>query len=121
MDRISIDDIVYYAYHGVLPEERQLGQVFATSIKLGVDLSEHCRDDLNRVVDYRRAVAVVREIICGEPCRLLETLACRIAESLLEIPGILEAEVEVRKPNPPLPGVKGGIGVAVRRRKRKGR
>ena len=117
MDRISIDDITCYAYHGVLPEERKLGQEFEVSLELVTDFSVIKEDRIEEAVDYRRAVDIARGIICGEPCRLLETLAERIAGRLLQLPGITEVEVEVRKPNPPLPGIKGGIGVSISRRR----
>lgn len=82
-----------------------------------MNLGDHEEDYLEAVPDYRRAVIAVEEVMHGEPCRLLETLACRIAEKLLKLPGVLEAAVEVRKPHPPLPGVHGGAAVVVNRRK----
>jgi dihydroneopterin aldolase len=48
---------------------------------------------------------------------LLETLACTIADKLLAISGVIEVAVEVRKPNPPIPGVQGGVSVMVTRAK----
>ncbi len=117
MDRISIDAITFYAHHGVLPEERELGQVFQVNLELGCDFSSITADHINQAVDYRLAVEVVKEIICGSPCRLLETLAARIADQLLLLPGVTEVKVEVRKPNPPLPEVKGGVGVVTKRRR----
>lgn len=117
MDRVIIESFVCYAYHGLLPEETSLGQEFQVSLELGVDLSGHREDDLDQVLDYRKAVVVIEEVMYGDSCRLLETLACRIADKLLTLQGVLEATVEVRKPNPPIPGVQGGVGVMVSRRK----
>ncbi len=117
MDRIIIDDIACYAYHGVLPEEKELGQEFEVNLELGTDFTGIRDDQIEEAVDYRQAVELVKEIVCGNPCRLLETLAEIIAHRLLQLPGIVEVEVEVRKPNPPIPGVKGGVGVSINRRK----
>lgn len=117
MDRISIDDITCYAYHGVLPEERNLGQEFQVSLELGTDFSRVKYDSIERAVDYRQAVKIVTDIMWGEPCQLLETIAEKIAAQLLQLPGIMEAEVEIRKPYPPIPEVKGGVGVLISRRK----
>jgi len=117
MDRIIIERIVCYGYHGVLLEEQNLGQEFQVSLELGVELSNHSEDRIEAVVDYRSAVSITEEIMYGPPCKLLETLASRIADKLLDIEGILEVTVEVRKPNPPIPGVQGGIGVIVSRGK----
>ncbi len=117
MDKISIDDITCYAHHGVLPGERELGQEFEISLELGTDFSGIKADRIEEAIDYRQAIDMVKDIVCGEPCRLLETLAERIAHALLQLPGILEVEVEIRKPNPPIPGVKGGVGVSISRKK----
>ena len=87
MDRIIIDDIACYAYHGVLPEEKELGQEFEVSLELGTDFTGIRDDQIEEAVDYRQAVELVKEILCGNPCRLLETLAERIAYRLLQLPG----------------------------------
>ncbi len=115
MDRISIDDISCYAYHGVLPEERTLGQEFEISLELGTSFTVIREDRIEEAVDYRQAVAAVQDILYGDPCRLLETLAERIAGRLLQLPGVEEVQVEIRKPNPPIPGLKGGVGVSISR------
>lgn len=116
MDKIIIDDIIIYAYHGVLPEEKALGQEFKISLELSTDFSMIKDDQIKQAVDYRDAVDVVQEVMKGPPCNLLETLAVQIAKQLLQIPGIIEVEVEIYKPNPPLPAVSGGTGVIVTRR-----
>jgi len=117
VNRIIIEDIVCYAYHGVLPEEIKIGQEFRVSIELGVDFSGLNDDRIDQATDYRQAVKIVEEIMQGKPCRLLETLACRIADKLLSLPKVEETTVEVCKPNPPLPGVQGGVSVLINRRK----
>lgn len=117
MDRIIIERIVCYGYHGVLLEEQSLGQEFQINLELGVDLSKHSEDIIESVPDYRFAVSVVEEVMYGPPCQLLETIATRMANKLLGIEGIIEATVEVRKPNPPIPGVQGGISVVINRNK----
>lgn len=115
MDWISIDDISCYAYHGLLPEERELGQEFEVSLELGTDFKIIKEDRIEDAVDYRRAVEVVQDVLYGDPCRLLETLAEKIADRLLQLPGIEEVQVEVRKPNPPIPRLKSGVGVSISR------
>jgi len=116
MDKIIIDDIISFAYHGVLPEEKKLGQEFQVSLELGTDFSVIKDDQIEQAVDYRHAVEIVQEIMKGPSCNLLETLATRIANKMLQVPGVIEVVVEVRKPNPPLPAVKGGTGVIAKRR-----
>lgn len=117
-DCITVRDISFYGYHGVLPEERQKGQEFLTTVKIYTDMRRAAEtDDLQEAVDYSQAVETVQEIITGSPVNLLETLAGRIAAGLTEIPGVAEAEVEVSKPRPPLAAVTGRAGVSIRRRR----
>ncbi len=113
MDRIIVERITCYAYHGVLLEEQTLGQEFQVSLELGVNLSDHREDEIDAAVDYRVAVSIVEKVMYGPSKKLLETVACEIADQLLLIKGVNEATVEVRKPNPPLPGVQGGVSVIV--------
>ncbi len=117
MDRIIVDNFVCFAHHGVLNEEQVLGQEFQVSFELTLNLSEHSCDHIDSVPDYRKAISIVEEVLYGEPCNLLETLACRIADKLLQLKHVLETTVEVCKPNPPIPGVQGGISVMVTRKK----
>jgi len=117
LDRIIVEEIICYAHHGVLPEEIQLGQEFRVSLELGVDLDRPFEDKIGEVPDYRKAVMIVEEVMYGESCHLLETLACRIADRLLALADIEEVTVEVRKPTPPIPGVQGGVGVIINRKK----
>ncbi len=115
MDRIIVERITCFGYHGVLLEEQTMGQEFQVSLELGVDLTGELDDQIDNVPDYRVAVSIVEEVLYGRSCRLLETLAVRIADKLLALPGIVEATVEVRKPNPPIPGVQGGVSVIITR------
>ncbi len=117
MDWVTVEEISCYAYHGVLPEERSLGQEFLVNLELGIDLTGHDHDQIEAVADYRQAVQIVEETMLGEACQLIETLACRIADQLLDLDHVLEVSVEVRKPNPPIPTVRGGVSVIINRRK----
>lgn len=115
MDRIVVERIVCYGYHGLLLEEQSLGQEFQVSLELGLDLSNHLHDQIDQVPDYRSAISIVEEVMYGKSCRLLETLASSIADKLLTIDKVIEVTVEVRKPNPPIPGVQGGVSVITSR------
>ena len=52
MDHISITDLDVYAYHGVFPEEKKLGQHFYLSLSLSIDahragVSDSLQDSVN--------------------------------------------------------------------------
>ena len=115
-DRILLQGIQFYAHHGVYDEERRLGQRFSVDVELCLDLGgAEDWDDVSRSVDYSRVHAAVLEIGTGQPLKLLETLAARIAAVLLERFPVQRVTVRVTKPAPPLPGVLAGASVEVTR------
>jgi dihydroneopterin aldolase len=116
MDRILLHGIQFYGYHGVHEEERRLGQRFLVDVELCLDLhGVEARDDVAGTVDYSRVHALVLEIGTGEPCKLLETLATRIAAEILARFSVRRVTVRATKPTPPIPGVLGGVSVEVTR------
>lgn len=117
-DTIFFRGMAFYGYHGVYPEETRLGQRFIVDLELGLDLAPAARsDDLNQTVDYGRVYQVVKDLVEGSPCRLVETLAERIADALLSGFPVEEVFVRVTKPDPPIPGHYDSVGVEIRRRR----
>lgn len=116
--RIYIKDIVCYGYHGVLPEEQRLGQEFRVSLEIAFDLPIGAEDHLEHTVDYRRAVEAAQQVMSGPKRLLLETLAADMAARLLNLSRVQEVKVTVCKPNPPIPGVQGGVSVEIQRGRR---
>ena len=115
MDSIEIRGIQCFGYHGVHDEEQRLGQRFVVDLVLLLDLqptSNH--DELEHGVDYGQVVGCARDIVEGKPFRLIETLAERIAESVLEaFASVASVQVCVHKPNAPIAGAPVG-DIAVR-------
>jgi dihydroneopterin aldolase len=120
-DGIRLNDMVFYGYHGVLPEERALGQRFVVDVELRVDLRRAgTSDDLAATVNYSQVYAVARDVVTGPPCQLIEAVAERIAERVLAEHSMVESVlVRVRKPEVPIPGsVLGSSEVWIERNRR---
>ena len=100
-DRILLEGMVFHGRHGTLPAERELGQPFVVDIELRLDLQPAgLSDDLTRTVDYSEVHRQAKEIVEGTPVNLTETLAERIAGTVLEDYSTVEAvRVKVIKPN----------------------
>jgi len=107
MLEIKLINIAVHARHGVLAEEQRLGQQFFIDLHCRLAEGHRVRDDdLATTVDYSALFNLVRRLAEGQPCRLLETLAERIAQAVLEgFPLVAEVEIEIRKPSAPLGGV----------------
>lgn len=101
--RILITGLRTYGYHGCLPEERERGQVFVVDVELDYEASEAVReDDLSRAVDYARLAEGIRDVVSGEPFRLIESLAAEIGRYVMEATRARRALVRVHKPEAPM-------------------
>jgi len=100
-DRILLEGMIFFGYHGTRPEEQSLGQRFVVDVALHLDLrTAGMRDDLTATVDYSMVYQRTRTIVEGPPLRLTEAVAERIAAAVLdEHPMVRAVEVRVRKPN----------------------
>lgn len=116
-DRIAIRRIAVFAYHGLYPEEAELGQRFYISLECRLDLSGAGRgDDLNQSVSYADIAAKVQEIAVGQRFRIIEALAEAIAAALLaDYPRIEEISVTVEKPAAAVPAILDTILVTIER------
>ena len=116
MDRVFVRGIQFYGYHGVAEEERRLGQRFLLDVELSLDLRPAGgSDELSASIDYAEVIRLVKEIGEGEPYRLLEALAERVAAVLLERFPAASVRVRANKPAPPLPGSFEAVGVEITR------
>jgi dihydroneopterin aldolase len=105
-DEILLEGMRFYAYHGVNPEERALGQRFTVDVAVAIDLRRAGQsDDLADTVSYSDIYKLVRRIVEGEPRNLIEAVAEEIAREILtRFPPVARATVTVRKPEAPLKG-----------------
>jgi dihydroneopterin aldolase len=106
IDEILLEGMRFYAYHGVNPEERALGQRFTVDVTLAVDLRRAGQsDNLADTVSYSAVYKLVRGIVEGEPRDLIEAVAEAIAvEILTNFPTVQSVSVTVRKPEVPMKG-----------------
>ena len=84
MDKIKLNKMEFYGYHGVFPEETRLGQRFTVDLAVSLVLSKAGRSDyLEHSINYAELYAVCKEVVEGEPFKLVEAVAERIAELVL--------------------------------------
>ena len=98
MDRIVLEGMVFSGRHGVRPAEREQPQDFEVDVEVDADLVRPGRSDrVEDTVDYRRLRAIAKEVVEGESVKLIETLADRIAERVLDIEYVLAVSVRIAK------------------------
>jgi dihydroneopterin aldolase len=104
-------------YHGVFEHERRNGQEFVVDVRMhlqpGVLEAAAATDRITDAVDYSHVATQVLAAITGEPLNLIETLADRIATSVLADPRISCVYITVHKPQAPLAMVFTDVTVSV--------
>lgn len=120
MDKILLNQMAFYGYHGLFPEETKLGQRFLVDAELMLDLKKSSRsDDMNDSIDYGEVYNVIKEVVEGKPKNLVETIAEQIADELFRTFNLLEAcRLRVTKPDPPIAGHYQSVAVEIFREKR---
>lgn len=115
MDKIYINEMEFYGYHGVLPEETKLGQRFRLSLIVELDLKKAGEtDDLNETVSYADIFDLCKDIVEGKPYQLIEAVAEKIAGDVLtNFVKINRVTVKVIKPDPPIRGHYQSVAVEV--------
>jgi dihydroneopterin aldolase/2-amino-4-hydroxy-6-hydroxymethyldihydropteridine diphosphokinase len=104
LDKIQIKDLEIYAYHGVMPEEKVLGQKFLISLSMYLDVREAGKkDDLTKSVSYAYVVQFVERFMRADKFDLIESVAEHLAEELLlKFPMLEYVTVEIKKPWAPI-------------------
>ncbi len=105
MDKIELKGMIFYGYHGVLPEEQTLGQRFVVDVVLHLDLrAAGISDDLDATVNYVEVYQSVKSVVEGTPRKLIEAVAEEIAVNILDEYDIEAVRVKVKKPEVPIKG-----------------
>lgn len=116
MDKIILEDIKFYGYHGVNPAERESGQWFSVDVELYFDAnSAIISDDITDTVDYSEVYRRVINFCKRKKAKLLEKLAGMIADDLIRNFPINEVMVKVKKIHPPIKDFSGTVSVCIRR------
>ena len=117
LDKISIENLEVYAYHGVYPEENKLGQKFFLSLQLFIDTNRAVgQDDLMQSVNYGEVCFLLKDWMEKNTFCLIETVADRLAQAvLLQYPLVQRIILEVKKPNAPVSLPLESISVTVER------
>jgi dihydroneopterin aldolase/2-amino-4-hydroxy-6-hydroxymethyldihydropteridine diphosphokinase len=116
MYTIHIDDLEVYAYHGVLDEEKSLGQKFLISAEMVLNDFSNCNDDIDKCVNYADVAKLIHKIAQETTFNLIETLAETIAERvLLDYYKVRSIKVKVSKPSAPIPMHFSNVSVQIER------
>ncbi len=104
MDKIIVEELEVYAYHGVAKEEKTLGQMFIISLEIGVDLETAARSgNLNDTINYSKVCKTATASLQSESHDLIETAAYRVIEGIFDkFKNAQSVKVLLKKPWAPM-------------------
>jgi dihydroneopterin aldolase len=115
-DKLLVEDVRFWAQHGLTRAEQVVGAWFSVDVELAVDLRPAAlSDDIATTVDYGEVMQRIVEIGTKNRVNLLERLAGLISEAMLREFQVSAVRVRVRKLTPPLGGLVGTPAVEVTR------
>jgi 7,8-dihydroneopterin aldolase/epimerase/oxygenase len=105
MNKILVEGIKVYAYHGCLEEEGKIGTNYIVDVTMETDFTEAAKtDDLKKTIDYVTVYNIVKAEMAIRS-KLIEQVGQRIADRLIkEFSTLKKLEVKVTKLNPPMHG-----------------
>jgi len=105
MECIELKNMILYAYHGVMEQERTVGNTYRVDLKLFLDLSKAIEsDELKDTLNYADIYNLVKEEMAISS-HLLEHVAGRIVRKIKHrYSHISKIKIRLAKINPPIEG-----------------
>lgn len=100
---LKLENLRFYAYHGVMPQEGVIGNEYTVNIRMKVDASKAMvSDDVADTVNYAEVYEAIKQEM-AIASKLLEHVAGRIVARLFkDFPTIEQIELKLAKRNPPM-------------------
>ena len=122
-DRLMIETSVYikdmrlHAFHGVLPQERTIGNDYVINVTVDYPWRHAAEsDDVCDTLNYAVLANIIKQEMAA-PSNLLEHVAMRIANSVKAKFALTSAiSIDIRKIAPPISYVTEGCGVTLKMR-----
>ena len=116
-DRIFVSNLCILGRHGVLNEERVLGQRFFLDIEVRTDVRRaSAEDDYKKAICYATLCELAQEVSDAGPYLLIETFAERVIAAILDrFKTATAATVCIRKPGAPISANFDTVGVELTR------
>lgn len=111
---IILRNVRFHAFHGVLPQERQVGGDFLVNLRVGYPFEKAMEsDEVGDTLNYATLFDLVKREM-NIPSQLLEHVAGRIVKAIVAaFPAVTSIDLELIKQNPPMGADSDGAGVEV--------
>lgn len=109
---VYIENLRMHAYHGVMPQERRVGNDYVVNVRVGYPWMEAAKnDDVSQTLNYATLASLVEDVM-RKPVNLLETAAAAMAEEIRHrFAKVSLIEIDIKKVAPPVEQHTDGCGV----------
>jgi dihydroneopterin aldolase len=112
MISIHLENIHFFAHHGLYEEERVLGNEFLVDLIVHYQPNQKIIHSITETIDYTAIYELLAERM-KHPSDLLETVATGFSYQLMEkFPSILVIDFHIKKLSPPISKFTGTVGVS---------
>lgn len=103
LDSLTLTGLEIFAHHGVFDFERENGQTFIVDVTVWLDTRPAAAgDELAATLHYGELAEEIHRVSAADPVDLIETLAERIAATVLAHAVARRVRVTVHKPDAPI-------------------
>ena len=115
---VFLKNVRFHAFHGVMPQERQVGGDFLLSLRVDYPLAKAMEsDDVADTLNYATLFDLAKREM-DIPSQLLEHVAGRIVNAVITaFPAVTSIDLELTKVNPPMGADSEGAGVFLKVKK----
>lgn len=119
MDKISVEGIRLYGYHGCLDEEGKIGTEYHVDVDVWGNVDEAIKtDELEHTMDYVTINKIVADHV-GERSKLIETVADRIIRDIFKaMPIVQKVRIKLSKLYPPINGDVERVSIELKRKRK---
>ena len=112
--RIYLKNVRFHAYHGVLQQERIVGNDYVVNLVVDYDFTSAMEtDELSATINYAELYEIIKKEM-AIPSKLLEHVVGRIGKRVFsEYSAIRQIQLAITKENPPFGADCDGAGVEV--------
>lgn len=112
---VFLKNVRFHAFHGVMPQERQIGGDFLLTLRVGYPLAKAMEsDNVADTLNYATLFDLAKREM-DIPSQVLEHVAGRIVKSVTtSFPEVTSIDLELTKLNPPMGADSDGAGVVLK-------
>ncbi len=111
---VILSNLKFYAFHGVLSQEKKVGHNFLVSMKIDCDFNQAVlTDNVSMTVDYGSVCEIINQEMAIRS-KLMEHLAGRILFAVFnKFPTVSAISISIIKVNPPVNADCEGCGINI--------